>query len=284
VIPLVIDADDRVRLALASEMEREWRECRVVTARDGAGGLEAFRRHAPDLVLLDMDVSGPDGWSVLRTMRLESDVPLIAFSASTSDADLVHALALGADDFVRKPFGRLALLARIKAVLRRARLPAPLNRQPDFEVGDLAISFQDRRVTLRGEPVSLTPLEYELLHRLIQSAGRLVTRDALAGLIWGDDRGAGAHQLKAFVCRLRRKLWRPGAPPLIQTVHGLGYRFAGPGAAQSAAPEARPADGSQGGGSRRMPHHQAPQALAKHARRSLHLPGEDGDLRCTTAA
>jgi two-component system KDP operon response regulator KdpE len=150
-------------------------------------------------------------------------------TARGEETDQVRGLELGADDYVVKPFGHLALLARIRAVLRRAELPAPAAALPDFAAGDLAVSFASHRVTLKGEPVRLTPVEYKLLYHLVRNAGRLMPHQALLDRVWGDDYGASTDYLKVFVSRLRAKIEPPGSPRLIETERGLGYRFVRPG-------------------------------------------------------
>jgi two-component system, OmpR family, KDP operon response regulator KdpE len=149
-------------------------------------------------------------------------------TARGEDTDQVRGLEAGADDYVVKPFSHLALLARIKAVLRRADLPQPTRTLPDFQAGDLAISFQNHQVTLRGEPVKLTPVEYKLLYHLVRNAGRLMPHEALLDRVWGADYGATTDHLKVYVSRLRAKLETPGQPHLIETERGLGYRFVRP--------------------------------------------------------
>jgi two-component system KDP operon response regulator KdpE len=136
----------------------------------------------------------------------------------------VRGLELGADDYVTKPFGHLALLARIKAVLRRAQMPPPVQALPDFVAADLTINFQSHEVTLAGQPVKLTPVEYKLLFHLVRNAGRLMPHQALLDRVWGDDYGATTDYQKVFISRLRAKIERDGRH-FIETERGLGYRF-----------------------------------------------------------
>jgi two-component system KDP operon response regulator KdpE len=164
-----------------------------------------------------------------------SDVPVLLLTARGEEHDQVRGLELGADDYVVKPFGHLALLARIKAVLRRAALPPPVNARPDLVAGDLAINFQSHQVTLRGAQVRLTPVEYKLLYHLARNAGRLLPHQTLLDRVWGDDYGATTHHLKVFVSRLRAKLEPEGGQRYIETERGLGYRFARPGGVRPAA-------------------------------------------------
>jgi two-component system KDP operon response regulator KdpE len=140
----------------------------------------------------------------------------------------VRGLELGADDYVVKPFGHLALLARIKAVLRRAEMPPPARALPDFEAGELAINFQAQRVTVGGEPVKLTPVEFKLLYHLVRNAGRLMPHEALLDRVWGGEHGATTDYLKVFISRLRAKIEPSEGPHYIETERGLGYRFVRP--------------------------------------------------------
>ena len=169
-----------------------------------------------------------NGFEVLQEIRRVSDVPVIMLTARGEEIDQVRGLELGADDYVVKPFSHLALLARIKAVLRRAELPPPAQALPDFVAGDLAINFQNQQVTVGGEPVKLTPVEYKLLYHLVRNAGRLMPHQALLDRVWGADYGATEHYLKVFISRLRAKLERPGRARYIETERGLGYRFVRP--------------------------------------------------------
>jgi two-component system KDP operon response regulator KdpE len=140
--------------------------------------------------------------------------------------DQVKGLELGADGYVSKPFSHLALLAHVKAVLRRAQLPPPAAALPDFQAGTLAINFQNHQVTLRGEPVKLTPVEYKLLYHLVRNAGRLMPHQALLDRVWGPDYGATSDYLKVFISRLRTKLEADtGRGWAIENERSQGYRF-----------------------------------------------------------
>lgn len=225
---LIVDDDQHILDALTIGLQFQWQDATVIAARDGDEGLQAFYQHAPDVVVLDVAMPGKSGFEVLQEIRRISDVPVIMLTARGEELDQVRGLELGADDYVVKPFGHLALLARIKAVLRRAELPAPIRAMPDFVAGDLAVNFQSHQVTLRGEPVKLTPVEYKLLYHLIRNAGRLMPHQALLDLVWGEDYGATTHYLKVFISRLRAKIEPKGGPRLIETERGLGYRFVRP--------------------------------------------------------
>ncbi len=139
----------------------------------------------------------------------------------------MRGLELGADDYVVKPFGYMALVSRIKAVLRRADMPPPVRSTPDFVSGDLTVNFEDATVVLRGKPVRITPLEYKLLCQLVRNQGRVVPHETLINRIWGAEYGATTDHLKVFVSRLRAKIETEDRPRMIETERGVGYRFVG---------------------------------------------------------
>ena len=221
---LIVDDDPHLLDALALGLGLQWQDAIVLAARDGEEGLRLFYDQSPDVVVLDVRMPGKDGFAVLKEIRRVSDVPVLMLSAQGEEIDQVRGLELGADDYVVKPFGHLALLARIKAVLRRAELPPPVETAPDFVAGDLAVNFGGRRVTRGGVPVELTPFEYKLLYHLVRNAGRVLPHQTLIDRVWGEEYGAPADYLKVFVSRLRAKL----GPEYIQTERGLGYRFVKP--------------------------------------------------------
>src|SRR5690349_382574 len=142
---------------------------------------------------------GKDGFAVLKEIRRVSDAPVVMLSAQGEEMDQVRGLELGADDYVVKPFGHLALLARIKAVLRRTELPPPVEAAPDFEAGELAVNYASHRVTVGGAVVELTPYEYKLLYQLVRNAGRVLPHQTLIDRVWGEEYGAPADYLKVFV-------------------------------------------------------------------------------------
>jgi two-component system KDP operon response regulator KdpE len=225
---LIVDDDARMREALAVGLQLQWEDAEVVVADDGESGLRAFYDHEPDVVLLDVTMPRLNGFEVLREIRRVSDVPVIMLTARGEEYDQVRGLELGADDYVTKPYSHLALVARIKAVLRRAELPPPVEALPDFVAGDLSIRFQDHAVSVAGAPVKLTPVEYKLLYHLARNAGHVMPHQALLDRVWGSDYGVSGEYLKVFISRLRAKLERSGGPRYIETERGLGYRFVRP--------------------------------------------------------
>lgn len=225
---LVVDDDQQILDALTVGFQLQWQDATVIPASDGETGLQAFFEHDPDVVVLDVAMPGKNGFEVLQEIRRVSDVPVIMLTARGEEIDQVRGLELGADDYVVKPFSHLALMARIKAVLRRAELPPPTQALPDFEAGELSINFQSHEVKVRGEPVKLTPVEYKLLYHLVRNVGRLMPHQALLDRVWGDEYGATTDYLKVFISRLRSKIERKDGPRYIETERGLGYRFVRP--------------------------------------------------------
>ncbi|MBV8715922.1 MAG: response regulator transcription factor [Chloroflexi bacterium] len=225
---LVVDDDARLREALEVGLQLQWEDAHVLSAADGESGLDLFFEEEPDVVLLDVTMPRMNGFDVLKAIRRVSDTPVIMLTARGEDVDQVRGLELGADDYVPKPFSHLALMARIKAVLRRAEMPPPVDNLPDFVAGDLAIHFSNEEVTVAGQTVKLTPVEYKLLYHLVRNAGHLMPHQALLDRVWGADYDAGPEYLKVFISRLRAKLRRPDGPEYIQTERGRGYRFVRP--------------------------------------------------------
>jgi DNA-binding response OmpR family regulator len=225
---LVVDDDQLILDALLVGFQLQWQDAEVVVARDGEAGLRAFYEHSPDVVVLDVAMPGKSGFEVLQEIRRTSDVPVLMLTARGEELDQVRGLELGADDYVVKPVRHLMLLARIKAVLRRAELPPPEQALPGFVAGDLAINFQSHQVTLRGTPIKLTPIEYKLLYHLVRNAGRLLPHQALLDRVWGAEYGATHEYLKVFISRLRAKIEPNGGTRYIENERGVGYRFVRP--------------------------------------------------------
>jgi two-component system KDP operon response regulator KdpE len=217
---LVIDDDPHLRDALEVGIQLQWQDAQVICAENGEAGIECFFSEEPDIVLIDVTMPRMNGYEVLQAIRRVSDVPVIMLTGRTDDVDQVRGLESGADDYVTKPFSHLALMARMRAVLRGAELPPPVQALPDFEAGDLAIHFQNQELTLAGERIKLTPVEYKLLYHLVRNAGHLLPHEALLERVWGSDYEASPEYLKVFISRLRSKLRREGGPEYIQTERG----------------------------------------------------------------
>jgi len=221
---LQVDDDPYILDAVTVGFELQWPGCQIITSQTGDQGLQAFAEHNPDLVVLDVSLPRMNGFDVLRELRRASDVPVILLTSRGSEVDQVRGLELGADDYVIKPFSHLALLARVKAILRRAELP-PMRELPDFVAGDLTVNFRHQRVTLRGELVKLTPVEYKLLYHLVRSVDRVVPHQVLLDRVWGAQHFTSPSYLKVFISRLRAKIEPEGGPRYIENIRGLGYRL-----------------------------------------------------------
>lgn len=225
---LVVDDDPHILEALTVSLQLQWPDSTIHPAADGAAGLDAFHTHQPDLIVLDLSLPRKNGFEVLREIRRTSAVPVVVLTARGDDLSQVRGLELGADDYLLKPFSPLVLIARIKAVLRRAEQPAPAAGGQLIVAGHLAINLHSHEVTLHGEPVRLTPVEFKLLAHLARNAGRVLSHQAILDAVWGTDYIATTDYLKVFISRLRAKLERPGEPRSIETERGIGYRFVRP--------------------------------------------------------
>ena len=223
---LAVDDEPRYREIIRFNLERAG--YRVVCAESGEEALELFARAEPGLIVLDLMLPGIDGLEVCRRVRERSACPIIMLTARGSEEDKVLGLRLGADDYVTKPFSAQELLARVEAVLRRARPVEHVEARPGtFTVGDLEIDDRRKQVTLAGRELRLSPTEYRLLSCLAQRAGSVVGRDQLLLEVWGDAYRREHEILRVTLWRLRQKLEDdPAAPRYIVTRPGLGYMLA----------------------------------------------------------
>jgi two-component system KDP operon response regulator KdpE len=226
----VLAVDDEPRYREVIRFNLETAGYRVETAESGEDALDLVAAGEPDLIVLDVMLPGIDGLEVLRRVRDQSSCPVIMLTAKGSEDDKVRGLRLGADDYVTKPFSAQELLARVEAVLRRARGNEPTESQPQtLAVGDLEIDFPSKRVRLAGEEVRLSPTEYRLLVCLAENAGVLLSRDELLTRVWGPAYKGEDEILRVSLWRLRQKLADdPSEPRYIVTRPGLGYMFATP--------------------------------------------------------
>ena len=196
----------------------------VVKATDGTLALQRFEAESPDIAILDINMPGASGFDVCAAIRSRSTVPIMMLTARGEEQDLVRALDLGADDYLTKPFSPRTLLARVRALLRRARIERTAG---PMSAGRVTLDAEANAVTIgAGEPVTLTKLEFRLMQALLAQAGRAVNSDRLLILVWGH-RGAGDRQLlKQLVHRLRNKIEaNPGVPQILQTAPVSGYRL-----------------------------------------------------------
>lgn len=218
---LVVDDEPQIRRVLRATLSAEGYA--IVEACDGEAALAEFRRERPDLVLLDMNMPGIDGLATCRELRAGSGAPIIMLTVRSSEKDKVRSLDAGADDYVTKPFSMEELLARIRAALRRA---APNEALAPVATKDLKIDFESRAVTVRGEPVHLTPKEFELLRHLVAHQGKPLSHRRLLQAIWGPDYGDETEYLRVTVNQLRKKIEpEPSRPRYILTEPWVGYRF-----------------------------------------------------------
>jgi two-component system KDP operon response regulator KdpE len=227
---LIVDDDPDIVEAVSLCFEVRWPEAIIVTAENGAKGLAKFRQESPDLVVLDLGLPDMDGLDVCKTIRGESETPIIILTVRDQRGDIVRGLELGADDYITKPFDQMELLARVRAVLRRGGRSG--NAADDTTVkladGKLTVDFDSREVRLDGELVRLTPTEYSLLETLVKNRGKLLTHQQLLSRLWGQEYVDATDYLKVHVLHLRRKLKDDAAEPkLIATERGIGYKFVG---------------------------------------------------------
>jgi DNA-binding response OmpR family regulator len=193
----------------------------TVVATDGPAGVELHRKHRPDLVILDLMLPGMDGFEVCRAIRREADTPVLMLTARTDDVDAIVGLELGADDYVTKPFNPRALVARVKAILRRTDGTVRLGRP--IEVGGLRIEPRRREVFVGERGVELRAREFDLLAALARDPGVVLSREALLEDVWGTDFAGETRTVDVHVSELRKKLGPDG--PTIESVRGIGYRL-----------------------------------------------------------
>ncbi len=223
------DAPD-VAKVVAFGVRMTWPGCQIVIATDGVEAVRSFDAEAPDLIILDVTMPPPDGFAVCRHIRECSNVPILMLTARDATVDKVRALDLGADDYLTKPFDHLELLARLRALVRRASGSGQhLSGAASFTVDDFALDFTAHVVRVHGEVVQLTAIEYRLLEELVRHAGAVLSHQYLLERVWGPEYAGDMHYLKVFIGRLRQKLGdHADNPRYIHTEWGAGYRFTAP--------------------------------------------------------
>jgi two-component system, OmpR family, KDP operon response regulator KdpE len=221
---LVIDDERQIRKLLRVVLEQE--HYRVLEAETGKQGLSDIALRRPDVVLLDLGLPDMDGLAVLKRLREWSHVPVLILSVREGAEDKVPALDAGADDYVTKPFESTELLARLRAIQRRA---TSASEAPLFRAGSLEIDFNARAVTVKGREVKLTATEYALLKILAQHAGRVVTHKQLLREVWGPNAEEQSQYLRVYMTHLRKKIEPADArEKLLRTESGIGYRLVAP--------------------------------------------------------
>ncbi len=219
---LILVVDDEPKIVRLARDYLEKNGFRVATAADGQSALATARREKPDLVILDLLLPQLDGREVCKILRRESDVPIIMLTALSEEIDQVTGLEIGADDYITKPFSPRAMVARVRALLRRSR--GEIKAPSIIRAGGLEIDSEKYNVTFNGNPVKLTPNEFKLLQLLASRPGQTLTRkqllDDLHGSASSFDRSVDSH-----IKNLRKKLEAASDKPMIETVYGIGYRF-----------------------------------------------------------
>lgn len=222
---LIIDDDRPLVEMFASALEAS--QFNVVTAHDGQEGLRKVYEHRPDLIILDINMPMMDGWVVCQRVREVSNVPILMLTAQSSPEEIVKGLEMGADDYVLKPCQPHVLVARVRALLRRAASePVAYSQETAYSDEYLTINAEARRVTVRGEPVKLTPTEFNLLMTLVKNWPRVVPYRDLLEQVWGFEYIDDLDYLRVYIWHLRRKLEPdPKEPIYIINELGVGYRF-----------------------------------------------------------
>lgn len=227
---LVVEDDTLMMRFLKVQLELAGFE--IIASAEGKQALELAAIEMPDLVLLDIYLPDSNGFEICTQLRTFTSAPIIMFTASTKEEDMVHGLSVGADDYITKPPRKNELLARVNACLRRsshARLAEDNGQEKPFRIGQLVIDFAQRNVMVRGQPISLTPTEYKLLHCLAMNAGRILTHEQLVAKVWGPVFKQETQYLWVNISRLRSKIEKdPRNPEYILSERGVGYYLAAP--------------------------------------------------------
>jgi len=222
---LIVDNEPDVIKVISMSFRMQQPAWEIISAEDGPEALKLLEQERPDVVLLDIGLPDMSGLEVLKSIRVFSDVPVIMLTVRDDELSKVQGLELGADDYVTKPFSHLELLARVRAVLRRAQ-SLPLAQEHPFTSGDIHLDFARRELSVRGHSVPLTGTEYRLLYHLVRNAGRVMTHEALLARVWGREYTDEISYLKSYISRLRNKLESdPHNPGYILTEYGVGYWF-----------------------------------------------------------
>jgi two-component system, OmpR family, KDP operon response regulator KdpE len=224
---LVVDDEAPMRKYVSTNLKAGGYD--VLLAEDGSEALKLLAEHPIDLVLLDVGIPGPDGLQVLTALRTDTQVPVMMLSARGREQDKVHALDMGADDYLTKPFGVDELMARVRAALRRAGVVLE-STLPVYRHAELEVDFAARRVRVNQRDISLTPKQYDVLAYLARNAGKVLTHRQILQAAWGGEYGDEADYVWTYVRRIRRRLEPdPARPRFVLTEPGVGYRMPAPG-------------------------------------------------------
>jgi two-component system KDP operon response regulator KdpE len=225
----ILLVDDDIELLKLVRANLESGGYTVQVAMNAHSALESIDLEMPDVILLDIMLPEIDGYNLCQRIREFSDIPIIMLTAKFEDSDKVRGLKLGADDYITKPFNVQELLARIESVLRRSGRSEEAKFPPSFVCGDVNVNFAQRRVTVRGQEVSLTLTEYKLLSHLVSNAGRVMLRRELLTRVWGPEYHNEMEYLRAYILHLRQKIEvDPHDPKYILSKPGIGYVFVSP--------------------------------------------------------
>jgi DNA-binding response OmpR family regulator len=220
----VLVADDEPAIRKFVRANLESRDYEVILVGDGAEAVAAIEKELPDLIILDINMPKLTGFEVCHQVREWSEIPIIILSARGGEMDKVKCLEMGADDYITKPFGVDELLARIKAVIRRAQATGDTTSLPAYHFADLIVDFAKHLVTLDGNIINLTATEYRMLSYLAMNSGRVITGSQLLDHVWGEEYSGSDHLLQVNIGRLRQKLGdNAREPKYIQTKAGIGY-------------------------------------------------------------
>lgn len=223
---LVVEDEENLLEALRYNLEHDGHS--VLTAADGAKGLETARSALPDLIILDVMLPGLDGLEVCRILRRETDAPILMLTAKGEEIDRVVGLELGADDYVAKPFSMRELMARVRALMRRPRSRTPGPSAEPLRAGPLTLDAEAHSARLGEDELRLKPREFDLLALFMRNPGRAFTRDQILERLWGRDYIGDVRTVDVHVRWLREKIESdPSAPARIITIRGVGYRFEG---------------------------------------------------------
>ena len=227
-MPKILLVEDERSIVEGLKISLEAEGFQVGWAKDGNEALTAWARARPDLIVLDLMLPGISGTEVCRTIRSRSDVPIIMLTARDTEVDRVVGLEIGADDYLTKPFSTRELIARIRAILRRAPLGSAMSvDEVPVEASGVRVDRSRHEVLVDERPVDLPPKEFDLLAVLVEHAGRVLTRNQLIDEVWGPDYVGDTKTLDVHIRRLRGRIEEdPQQPERIQTVRGVGYRFA----------------------------------------------------------